>query len=246
MLTHCVHCQEPFNFKAGQLAKIEEALANLQPGKHLRFSCPKCGMAINLRADGTATEGKKDQGTDVDLEMRAAGAPGKGLGRPLPPDVSWLAGGQFEKRAGVVEDVPLALILTETGPLKTAIAEAFVSLSYRPVFAKTVQKALESMRFVDYAAIVFQPEFEGCPLAESAFHARMRELEAPRRRKIFYLLIGPEFHTLYDLEALTLSANLVVNERDAKHIGTILKKGLQDYQDLFGSYLAVLKEHGKL
>ena len=63
---------------------------------------------------------------------------------------------------------------------------------------------------------------------------------------MFYALIGPQFHSLYDLEALTNSANLVVNDADVKHFSTILNKSIQDYNDLFGPYLAILQEHGKL
>lgn len=246
MLANCVHCQQPFDFSEAQLDKLEAALTRLQPGKHLRFKCPACGLAINLRGDGSAAEGKREQSLEVEVEMQAAGHSVTGLGKPQPPDMGWLAGGSAEKRGGVVEDVPMALILVESGAMKTAVAEAFVSQSYRPIFAKTVQRAMESMRFVRYAAIVFHHEFEGKPLAASTFHAHMRNMEMRHRRNVFYALIGPEFHTLYDLEALTNSANLVVNDVDVQHFSTILKKSLQDYNDLFGPYLAVLKEQGKL
>ncbi|OIP44995.1 MAG: hypothetical protein COZ12_01550 [Deltaproteobacteria bacterium CG_4_10_14_3_um_filter_60_8] len=246
MLANCVHCLEPFDFSEAQLRKLEAALAKLQAGKHLRFKCPACDLAINLRADGSAAEGKREQAGDVEVEMKAAGVTTSALGKPQPPDMGWLAGGPVEKRGGVVEDVPLALILVESGAMKTAVAEAFVGQSYRPIFAKTIQKALESMRFVRYAAIVFQAEFEGKPLAASAFHAYMKNMEMRYRRKVFYALIGPQFHSLYDLEALTNSANLVVNDADVKHFSTILNKSIQDYNDLFGPYLAILQEHGKL
>ena len=65
-----------------------------------------------------------------------------------------------------------------------------------------------------------------------------------QRRSIYYVLIGPDFHTLYDLEALSNSANLVVNESELGQFDLILKKGLQDYDDLFGLYIKMLKEHG--
>lgn len=246
MLSNCVHCHEPFDFTEAQVGKLEKALTKLQPGKHLRFKCPACGLAIDLQADGQVAEGKRGQAFDVEVEMQATGVSGAGLGKPQPPDVGWLAGGQSDKRGGVVEDVPMALILVESGAMKTAVAEAFVSQSYRPIFAKTVQKAMESMRFVRYAAIVFQAECEGKPLVASAFHAQMKNMEMLRRRSIFYTLIGPQFHTLYDLEALTNSANLVVNDADVKQFSTILNKSLRDYHDLFDPYLATLKEHGKL
>jgi len=242
MLANCVHCQASLQFTEAQLAKIEAALAKLQPGKHLRFNCPHCSQAIDLLADGSAA-GVPEEAAPAAPPARSTAD--RNLGKPMPPDTGWLAGGHSEK-SGMAEDIPLALILVESGALKTAIAEAFVAKSYRPVFAKSVERAMGSMRFVRYAAVVFQPEFEGKPLNESLFHNHMREMEMMHRRATFYVLVGPQFQTLYDLEALTCSANLVVNEKDAPHLGAILNKSLQDYQDLFGPFLAVLKEHGKL
>ncbi len=58
-----------------------------------------------------------------------------------------------------------------------------------------------------------------------------------RRRAIYYIIMGPEFHTLYDLEALANNANLVVNDKEAAYLEIIFKKGRQDYDDLFGPYL---------
>ncbi len=245
MIENCIHCKQDFNFSDAQLEKLETALANLGPGKNLRMNCPHCGLAFNLQADGLPASGKKkdQQGVDVETQMQVSGI-SKGQGIPLPPDTKWLASGQFEKR-GVVEDVPLALILVDTPAMKTTIAETFVSESYRPVFAKTVEKAMESMRFVQYAAIVFHPEIEGKDVDQSAFHAYMQKMEMDRRRNIFYTLIGPSFHTLYDLEALSNSANLVVNDNDVPHFATILKKAKQDYENLFGPMIETLKEYGK-
>ncbi|MGI9571055.1 MAG: hypothetical protein ACR2PH_15275, partial [Desulfobulbia bacterium] len=51
----------------------------------------------------------------------------------------------------------------------------------------------------------------------------------------------PELRTLYDLEALSMSANAVVNSKDIKYINLILKKVYQDYNALYGPYLEVLK-----
>lgn len=54
------------------------------------------------------------------------------------------------------------------------------------------------------------------------------------------MLIGPKFRTLYNLEALSNSANLVVNDRDIKNLSLILRKGFYDYEELFGPFLEAL------
>jgi hypothetical protein len=52
-------------------------------------------------------------------------------------------------------------------------------------------------------------------------------------------------HTLYDIQALAYSANLVVNDAELDSIGLILKKGLRDYEDLFGPFLAALEANAQ-
>ena len=66
-----------------------------------------------------------------------------------------------------------------------------------------------------------------------------------KRRHIFYILVGPGFHTLYDLEALARSANVVVNDGDVGHLPTIFRKGRADQEKLFSPYVTLLGKYGK-
>ena len=66
-----------------------------------------------------------------------------------------------------------------------------------------------------------------------------------RRRFIFYVLVGQEFKTLYDLQALAYSANLVVNGMEVTFMGTILRKAIPEYEVLFGPLMEELHIAGK-
>ena len=57
--------------------------------------------------------------------------------------------------------------------------------------------------------------------------------------------MGPEFQTFYNLEALSNSANLVVNSSDIGHFGVILRKAIPEYELLFGPYMDEMKIQGK-
>jgi hypothetical protein len=163
---------------------------------------------------------------------------------PKPPDVGWLAAGEYTTQE-VVKDVPLVMLLMAEGPARAAVADAFSALGYQPEFPESGSAAMERMRFVNFAAVVLHSAFEGGSLKDSTFHRHMCEMPMASRRTIYYVLIGPEFHTLYDLEAISVSANLVVNDQQVVQMATILKKGLRDYQDLFGPLLETLEAHGK-
>ena len=48
MLTHCPHCRQALQLTTDQVAKLEQALARLEPGKTLAVKCPRCRGAITL------------------------------------------------------------------------------------------------------------------------------------------------------------------------------------------------------
>ncbi len=260
MLSQCPHCHKEIKLNEAQQAKVEQACAALTAGKTLKLGCPHCKTPIELDATGmpvggevmesllsSTQEEKAPPGSEELLEkakkpeIKPVNPPPEA---PRPPDVSWLASGELSEKA-VVADIPKVLVLMGDGEMRATVSKAFEARNYLPVFFNSSEEAIEDMRFTDYAAVVFHSRFEGASLADSQFHDHMRRLSMNKRRYIYYVLIGPEFRTLYDLEALAASANLVVNDDDVRHITTILQKGFRDYDELFGPYLKALKEHGK-
>lgn len=234
MITQCPHCHEALNFNEAQETKIKTALANLKAGS-LKLGCPHCKQSIALNSAGDLAEAPP-----------APPAPKPAGVAPTPPeypDIGWLAGGFYENQE-VVEDVPKAMLLIAEGPVRDRVAKVMTDLGYLVETAESSADVIAKMRFVTYAAVVLQSGYDG-KLADSLFHRYMKEMPMVRRRYIYYLLIGPEFHTLYDLEALSNSANLVVNEQEVAHLDVIMKKGLREYEELFGPLKEMLKAHGK-
>jgi hypothetical protein len=88
--------------------------------------------------------------------------------------------------------------------------------------------------------------FEGDLLDSNSFHLFIKKMAMIRRRNMHYTLIGPEFQTLYDLEALSNSANLVVNDNELNNFRIILKKSLHESQKLFGPLAESLVRQGRI
>lgn len=226
MLTHCPHCQQALQLTDDQITRLRQALTQLKPNTTLTIKCPRCSGAITLEQPGQPPR-----------EDRARVQP------PPPPNLDWLQTNVSESEEKV-EDVPMALVLHKPGEVQARIAEALETVGYQVVLADSMADALQRMRFVNFACIVLQTEMEG-PLAQSPLHAHMRRLPMERRRYIFYILIGNALHTLYDLEALAQSANLVVNSADLAHLDVILRKAIPAYEELFGPMLEELNAYGK-
>lgn len=263
----CPHCNKALNLDKAQAEKIQETLAGLAPGKAVKITCPACRRPIRISRE----EERNTTKTAFDLfpglmedalmqqERPAAEQPepapaapeptetrqrSTGPPPPKPPDISWLDRGDHEVKARQ-RNIPAALLLIADGDIRATVSQALQELGYLIETAASASEAMAKMRFADFSAIVLHPAYEGGALAESRFHRYMQWLPMEKRRCMYYILIGPRFHTLYDLEALSLSANLVINEQDRQHLSAILRKGFHDYERLFGPLLTTLKEHGK-
>ncbi len=258
MLSQCPHCRQELNLSAAQQEKLETALAGLAPGKSLKIGCPKCKQPIELsnesRADSAAVlkdvlysdhAGDEDQAAVGMVEAIQERPKPVRLppDAPKPPDLEWLKSGVFDEKE-IIEDVPHVLILVPDTELNTQATMAFGEIGYQPVYVQSAEEAIDKMQFMNYEAVVLHTSFEGGALEDSSFHRFMQVMSMGKRRYIYYVLLGPSFRTLYDLEALAFSANLVVNDDDVHSLNLILKKSLSDYDDLFGPYVDALKHYG--
>ena len=234
MITHCPHCGFKLTFSDAQRAKLQQALNALEPGKRLTIKCPNCKKPIRLNAQGEAEGAAKSTLEKIDTSVHP----------PPLPDLGWLETGQFVDEEKL-EDVPMALVLHPDPKTITIIKATLESSGYRVLTADSVDNALKQVRFINFTCIIFHTNFEAVKLEESIFHRSMLKMAMERRRYIFYILMGPQFHTLYDLEALVFSANLVIKEEDLKHFDIILRKSLPAYEELFGPFLEELGAYGK-
>jgi len=240
MVSHCPHCEKTLQLNEAQQDKIRAALAKMQSGGTLKVGCPHCKQAIRLNKNGSlAGEKNVVQQEAGDASPSAPSKSPAAIEPPMYPDISWLVDGIYKDKE-VVVDVLKVLILMPDGPEKDLVAKAFTDVGYFAEFPESAEDAMAQMRFVPVAAVVLHTEFDGGP-SISKFHKYMENMPMSKRRLIYYVLVGKEFSTLYDLEALTCSANIVVNDTEIEHIDIILNKGMQDYAELFGPYLESLK-----
>ncbi len=236
MITSCPNCSQELRFSEKQENKIQAALDSLGSGT-LKIKCPHCKDPIELLSDGSLADWRQ-QSVQVSKSRKLPEA-------PKPPDIDWLmTQGQFDDESRI-KDMPKALILIDDGPMREKITGAFVELFYQTFNADSEADAIEQMKTIEFTVIVLHSGFGGVPLKKSKFHEFMCNMQMFKRRYIFYMLVGQEFKTLYTLEALTNSANVVVNEGDIEHMKNIYKRGRGDYDQMFNPYLDTLKKYGR-
>lgn len=234
MIVNCPHCTKQLKLSD----KVRDSLQLLEPGRKIKVKCINCGTPFGLdktmQPVGPGQKGSSGKG---------ASAPG-GVKPPAPQNIEWLKDGTFQDK-DVVEDIPSALLLIPESEYRDAVVKAAQTFGYRVEFAADAQEAIEKMRFVNYAAVFLHTEFEPGGIRSGSFHRYMREMNMTRRRYIFYVLIGEQFSTLYDLQAMASSANIVVNNAEIPYIGTVLKKAIPEYEELFGPLMEELQVAGK-
>lgn len=237
MIVSCPSCGKQLKLPK----KIVENVTELASGKTLSVKCPQCSGAVSLHAgmvSSSQTAGKTGRGRPG--EAKPAGH----ITPPPPPDITWLQEGRYEGKE-TIEDVPMALILMQEGPAREKVIGSLEGIGYRAELVESTIDAIEKIQFVDYACIVLHSQYESNGINTSAFHKQMCALNMSKRRFIFYILVGREFKTLYNLQALVYSANLVVNDQEIPKFDIILRKAIPEYEELFGPIMEELRHHGR-
>jgi hypothetical protein len=103
---------------------------------------------------------------------------------------------------------------------------------------------MEKMQFITYASVILHSRYEEGGLENGKFHQFMRAMNMHKRRLVFYILIGPEFNTFYDLQALACSANLVVNDREMAQLEMIVRTAIPQYEAMFGMIMQEINALG--
>ncbi|MDH4319000.1 MAG: hypothetical protein OEV64_11455 [Desulfobulbaceae bacterium] len=227
MIWNCPHCRKNLQLSDSYQQKLQQALSALEPGKRLTIKCTNCTKPIML--DRSSSAGPVDT---------------IGVKPPPPPDIDWIKQESFSDEEEA-EDLPMALYLAPDKPGREKIRETMETIGYQVLTADSVPQALERMNMIKFFCIIYHTDFEEGDLDDSTFHQFMRQMPMTQRRYIFYVIIGPRMHTLYDLQALALSANLTINEQDLSYIENILHRAVPSYEQMFGPMMEELKAYGK-
>lgn len=153
---------------------------------------------------------------------------------PPFPDISWLKSGEF-KGESILSGIPTVLVLVWDEKIKRLIAEGMKEFNYQIEYAQSEEEAIQKLKQLTPEIIIFHADSSDGGLEGSRFHRHVTWLPMAQRRKSLYILVGSQFETMYDLQALIHSANLVIKDQDMGHVAIIIRKGLQDYNKLFGS-----------
>lgn len=185
--------------------------------------------------------GKQAENLFPDLFPKAPEKPeARPVVSPPPPPARWDDNDDPDSRGD--DESSYALVLLRNAEQQALAEEALTRMDYTAVNAPTAVKGIEELRRAPFQLVL---------CGTDATFARFRDhitknVPVQRRRRIFYALVGPHLHTCYNMEALAMSANLVINEQDLPELEGILHKGFLAYGKLYKSYLELIEAHERV
>ena len=202
-------------------AKLNVPDEKIPQGQQVTITCPKCKEKLALD-----NRGEK---------------PGAETG-PADP----VSGFGDEAALEFYEDgLKLALVAEGDPGQAEKLKESIKDLGYRYVPVESTSQAISKMRFHTFDMVVLSDRFDGIDLAQSPVLQYLNHLSMSIRRRIFVVLVGDSFHTMDNMTAFTLSANLVVSTRDLDKLTGILKNAMADNDKFYKVFMDTLVEVGK-
>ena len=123
---------------------------------------------------------------------------------------------------------------------------ALTELEYKLQRAKSPEHAVHKLKFNQYHVVAFHEKFGGSTLETSPLYKFLVDMSMDTRRKIFVALVGENFKTLDNMEALAYSVNLVINQKELDQLEAILKKSIGDNDNFYKVYRETMTALGKL
>lgn len=124
--------------------------------------------------------------------------------------------------------------------------DALTELEYKLQRAKSPEHAVHKLRFNQYHVIALHEKFGDTTLKTSPLYEFIRDMPMDTRRKTFVVMVGENFKTLDNMEALAHSVNLVINQKDLDQLETILKKSIGENNTFYKVYRETMTALGKL
>ncbi len=234
----CVHCKQGFQLDRSRVQKESSANREQQPvDMQPQSEESATEQIVNVRSQQQEVR-KRERPAAINQEQTGAVRP------PMSPDISWLSGGEKVVKQ-MIKGRPLALLAVPRGGVRDTLVREIDKLNYQVEEATDIDDAIDKIISTPYELVICHSSYEKGGLNVARFHGYVSRLPMNRRHDIFYVLVGEEMKTLYDMQALAYSANLVINDAEVRHIGAFLPKAIEEHREFLQPLLEELRLAGK-
>ena len=220
--------------KCGKILNIPDE--KIPPNKKVHVSCPSCQNKITVEkpAASKKTEEPPAEITEKETAME-----------------------EHEEKVEVMDPSEFAdeeLEILEEGTKRVLICDAahqneimplLKEMDYQPKTVSSDSEAIGRMKFTQYDLVILAEDFAGSSLKKNNVLKYIQPMQMTTRRKMFVVLLGKDFRTMDNMQAFTLSVNVVINFKDMDNLAAILKKTISESDAFYKVYKETLVALGK-
>jgi hypothetical protein len=134
------------------------------------------------------------------------------------------------------EGMKSALVVYDKEDIQNFLEEKLTAMGYRVSLALNIRDAVKQLKFGTFQVVLLQEDYYGANLKSNQLLKAVNNLEVRIRHKMYVGLIGPNFTSLDDLKAFSLSLDTVINSQDLDDIERLLISGLGHVSKFFATY----------
>ena len=195
------------------------------PDRPFKVRCPKCQTVMTLPGRGADSPAASEAEPPATASGPDAAAPPP---YEPPPPPSPEATARRERAEAGANDALIAL----SGPAATSLRQALERLKFNVDSVDDIEEGARLLEqgVYEVAVTARTPPEPGKP---ETLAQRMLRLPIDARRRVFVILVGPEFRTADGTQAWAAQADLVVNPADAGRCEHLIRSTMTERKRLY-------------
>ncbi len=232
MLVNCTSCEHEINIPDKKVPQ----------GKAFNVSCPKCKNKV--RVDGHLKKDSEPEQGSLPAETPTSAPPPQEDNSEIDTGLVVDSGFEDDEVPFYNENDKIALILADKE--QDLWEKTLEGMNYKIQSAKSPEQAAHKMKFTHFHFVVLTETFERKNLQENEAYKFIIEMPMSTRRKMFVVMMGPNFKSGHNMQAFACSVNLVVNDKDMAKLPNLIKQSITENDTFYKVYKETLTALGKI
>ena len=134
-----------------------------------------------------------------------------------------------------------ALVCVDHQQYQKIVVPQLIDMTYKVHLGLFEEDVVLKLKTYSYDVVIIYENFKGSKVENNPLLREMVLLPDNRRREHFVILLSHRFATNDAMSAFVQSVDLIVNIADLANFKPVLRRGVAQYRELYGSFHETLK-----